>query len=332
MYEIFLSILIAFILCVIVSPLVIIFAKKLKLKQTIYEYVDMHNSKKGTPTMGGLSFLIAITITSLIITRASGVLANITIVVTLAYGVLGFLDDFIKIKLARNLGLRAYQKVIGQVAIAIIIGIFVYSSGLVGTDIYIPFTTISLDLGYFIIPFTILVFLATTNSVNLTDGLDGLASGTSLAFLVGFTFMFYILLSKFGYLPNILAEQTNLLIVGGAGIGALLGYLMFNCYPAKIFMGDTGSLALGGLLSCLCIFSKQVLLIPILGACFVLSSVSVIIQVFSFKLTKKRVFLMAPYHHHLEKKGIHETRITFIYIVITSIISVSGILITLLLN
>lgn len=332
MEKIFLSVLIAFVVGIIISPLIIKFARKVKANQTIYEYVDMHKGKKGTPTMGGVIFILAIILGSVFLFKGNFKLAIITLMVMLAYGIIGFLDDFIKIKCARNLGLKPYQKIIGQVSIAVIVGFFVYSSNLVGSEIYIPFTTIAVDLGWWIIPFTILVFLATTNSVNLTDGLDGLAGGTSLSFLVCFTFIFYFLLQQSNITGLQFIEQQNLLVVCGAGIGALLAYIMFNCYPAKIFMGDTGSLALGGFLSCLCIFTKQTLLIPILGACFVASSISVILQVVFYKLTKKRIFLMAPLHHHFEKKGVNETRIAVIYIVITSIIGIASILLTILLN
>lgn len=333
MEKIFLTILIAFCVGIFLSPLVITFAKKLKANQTIYEYVDMHKSKSGTPTLGGIIFIIAIIVSVFFVLDENSKLALITIVVMLAYGIIGFLDDFIKIKCARNLGLRPYQKIVGQLVIAIIIGVFVYKSNLVGTKIYIPFTTNLIDLGWGIIPLTILVFIATTNSVNLTDGLDGLAGGTSLAFIVSFLFVFYILISKQNLPSNVLLfEQKNLMLVCGSSIGALLAYLIFNCYPAKIFMGDTGSLALGGLISCICIFSKQTLLIPILGACFVASSVSVIMQVCYYKLTKKRIFLMAPLHHHFEKKGMNETRIAVIYIIITFIIGVGSVLTTLLIN
>ena len=333
MEKIFVSILVAFMTGLVISPLVINLTRRLKANQEIYEYVDMHKSKKGTPTMGGIIFIFSIILSSLLLMTENRQLGLITLGVMTAYGVIGFLDDFIKIKLKRNLGLRPYQKIIGQLAIAVIISVFVYKSNLVGSSVYVPFLTKTIDLGWVIIPFTILVFIATTNSVNLTDGLDGLAGGTSLAFITSFVFILFIMLTKLNLPSNIyLFEQKNLLIVGGGAIGALMAYLMFNCYPAKIFMGDTGSLALGGLIACLCIFSKLVLLIPIIGACFVASSVSVILQVCYYKLTKKRIFLMAPLHHHFEKKGMNETRIAVIYIVVTTILGVGCILLTLLLN
>lgn len=333
MEKIFLAILLAFCVGIFLSPIIIKLASRLKANQQIYEYVDMHCGKKGTPTMGGIIFIVAIIVASIVCFKQNCKLAFISLVVMLCYGIIGFLDDFIKIKLKRNLGLRPYQKIIGQFAIAIIVGFFVYYSNLVGSKIFIPFSTQMIDLKAWIIPFTILVFIATTNSVNLTDGLDGLAGGVGLAYITSFLFIAFVLIGKQNMPSNIyFFEQNNLLIVCGAGVGALLAYLMFNCYPAKIFMGDTGSLALGGLIACVSIFTKQTLLIPILGACFVASSVSVILQVISFKLTKKRIFLMAPLHHHFEKKGVLETRIVVIYIIITSVIGVGSILLSLLIN
>lgn len=333
MNRIFTAILIAFVTCVVVSPVVIFLAKKLKAKQNIYEYVDMHKSKQGTPTMGGIAILIALIIGSVCTITKQNHLACVTLIITLCFGIVGFLDDFLKIVHKQNLGLKAYQKIIGQLAVAIIVTVFAYKHNFIGSTIYLPFSNSTINLGWWFIPFCLFVFLATVNAVNLTDGLDGLASGVSLSYLIGFVFICYIIYSKIsGVQVEFSQEQLNLLIVGGAGIGALLGYLLFNSFPALIFMGDTGSLALGGLISCLAIFLRQPFLILILGLCFVVSAVSVIIQVVWYKLTKKRVFLMAPFHHHLEKKGLHESKIVVIYIVTTTIISVGGILLTLLLN
>lgn len=332
MNRIFTAILIGFVIAVIVSPIVIFLAKKLKARQNVYEYVDMHKSKQGTPTMGGIGILVAIIIASICCFTSQNHLACVTLIITLCFGILGFLDDFLKIIHKQNLGLRAYQKIIGQLAIAIIVTIFAYKHNFVGTEIYLPFCQKTITMGWWFIPFCLFVFLATVNAVNLTDGLDGLAGGVSLTYLIGFVFICYLIyIKQTGVQVELKQEQLNLLIVGGAGIGSLLGYLLFNSFPALIFMGDTGSLALGGLISCLAIFLKQPLLILILGLCFVISALSVVIQVAYFKLTKKRVFLMAPFHHHLEKKGLNESKIVVIYIITTSIICVGGILLTLLL-
>lgn len=325
MDKFFLAITISFIICLIISPLVIRIIKKLKASQPLYEYVDMHNKKVGTPTMGGIIFLFGILITSFIFLSGQAKLAVVSLGVLLSFGLVGFLDDFLKIKHKQNLGLRAYQKIIFQVAISLIISLFAYSSDLVGSSVYVPFFNLELNLGAFYIPFTVLVFLAVTNSVNLTDGLDGLAGGVSLSYIVSFALIFYTVFSSLKNLGTnlvLIEEYQNLFFVMASSIGSLLAYLLFNSFPAKIFMGDTGSLALGGLIACLNIFTKQTLLIPILGIMFVVSSVSVILQVLKFKLTKKRMFLMAPFHHHLEKKGMHETKIVAIYIIVTIMVGV----------
>jgi len=285
----------------------------------------MHTKKSGTPTMGGLIFIVGIISTSLFFLSGQANLSYLTLAVFFSFGVVGFLDDFLKIRHKQNLGLKAYQKIIFQLLISLIVSFYAYFNGLIGSSIYLPFTNIEVNLGVFYIPFTILVFLAITNSVNLTDGLDGLAGGVSLSYITFFSLILFtvvISLENLGVNPQILNEYNNLFLIMGATIGSLLAYLLFNSFPAKIFMGDTGSLALGGLIASLNIFTKQTLLIPILGVMFVVSSVSVILQVIKFKLTKKRLFLMAPFHHHLEKKGMYETKIVVIYIVITIIVGV----------
>ncbi len=325
MDKFFLAITISFIICLIISPLVIKMIKKFKASQPLYEYVDMHNKKVGTPTMGGIIFLFGIIITSFIFIQGQAKLAVVSLGVLLSFGLVGFLDDFLKIKHKQNLGLKAYQKIIFQLSISIIISCFAYFSEFVGSSIFVPFFNKEINLGAFYIPFTVLVFLAVTNSVNLTDGLDGLAGGVSLSYIASFAIIFYTIflsLKNSGLNLLFVEEYQNLFFVMASSIGSLLAYLLFNSFPAKIFMGDTGSLALGGLIACLNIFTKQTLLIPILGIMFVVSSVSVILQVLKFKLTKKRLFLMAPFHHHLEKKGMHETKIVAIYIIVTIMVGV----------
>ncbi|MFA6667221.1 MAG: phospho-N-acetylmuramoyl-pentapeptide-transferase, partial [Bacilli bacterium] len=248
-------------------------------------------------------------------------LAVVSCASMLGFGLLGFLDDYIKIKYKQNLGLNVWQKIVGQVGLSFIISFFAYSNQFIGSVIDIPFVNNSIDLGGFAIPFYMFIYLCITNSVNLTDGLDGLASGVSLIYLlflgiiINFT---YVNLVNDGASLIMQNEYLNLMFVAFAGVGALLAYLVINCFPAKIFMGDVGSLGLGGLIGTLTIFSNQIFIMPILGICFVWSALSVIIQVIHFKKTKKRVFLMAPFHHHLEMKGVHENRIVFIYITITA--------------
>ena len=316
----------AFFFALIVSPLVISIMKREKIKQTILHYVDNHKLKNGTPTMGGLIFLIAISVVSLICFKGKSLYAKMSIIVFLAYGIVGFLDDFIKFRFKRNLGLRAYQKIIFQFLVSIAVGYFVYKN--IGGIILIPFTNKFVNFGLWIIPLVVLIYLATTNSVNLTDGLDGLATSTTLIFLLSFVILQIIFIETGVVLVNVsnLDELKNLSVVSVVACGVLLCFLLFNCFPAKIFMGDTGSLALGSLIASLSIFSGMELFIPILGIVFVASAVSVILQVAYYKLTKKRIFLMAPLHHHFEKKGVHEVRITFCYSLVSLIVGVVVIL------
>lgn len=321
-----------FLLTLIISPFVISFIRREKVKQTILHYVEEHKAKAGTPTMGGIIFLISISVVGLICFNGSSTLATISIVIFLAYGLVGFLDDFIKFKFKRNLGLRAYQKIIFQLAISIGIGFFAYYNSFVGGVLIVPFTKTTIDIGYWIIPLVAIIYLATTNSVNLTDGLDGLAGSTTIGYLISFVGLMLVLLQTVfissGQMQ--LEEYKNIVLLGGISLGAMLSFLVFNCFPAKIFMGDTGSLALGSLVASLAVFSRMSLYIPILGIMYVASSVSVILQVAYYKLTKKRIFLMAPLHHHFEKKGVHEVRITMCYFVITLLVGAVAIIINIL--
>ncbi len=305
----------------IIAPFYIKFAKKFKFGQNILGYVEEHFSKQGTPTMGGVIFIIPTIIASLIFAKSNLSLVLFCMAIFFSYAVVGFLDDFIKIKFKRNLGLRAYQKIIFQLVIALVVAFFVYKNELL-RGVYVPFSTKKIDFGWFVVPFIVFIFLATTNSVNLTDGLDGLAGGVSLV-----SFLFFALINTFYFtkVSYVLGEEyvtqmQNINIICVAVSGALLGFLAFNFYPAKIFMGDTGSLSLGALLACVCCFSGTSLYIPIICIMFVVSSLSVIMQVIHYKRTKKRIFLMAPFHHHLEHKGVNETKIVFIYIVLTVVV------------
>ena len=305
-------------LSVMVAPLIIKLMAKLKAKQTVLGYVKQHEYKSGTPTMGGFIFLIPALVFSLVEFKALSIVA-----VSLAMGfcLLGFLDDFIKIRFSRNLGLKPYQKIIGQVGLSAAAGYFVYASGYIGTEIALPFTQATLNMSWGIIPFVMLVYIAATNSVNLTDGLDGLAGYTSVAYFFGFSiliFLTYLDAERSGdteYAKRALALGVFCVSM----LGGVLGYLIFNGFPAKIMMGDTGSLALGAACASVAVFLKNPLLIVTSGIMFVWSSISVILQVLYFKLTKKRIFLMAPFHHHLEMKGLHESKIVTIYFVVSLI-------------
>ena len=262
--------------------------------------------------MGGFIFLVPAVV------LAAAEHTDFTLVATAlaaGYGVLGFLDDFIKIKFSRNLGLKPYQKIIGQLGLAAIAGYFCYASPYVDGMLHIPFAG-SVGLGWGIIPLTMLLFVACSNSVNLTDGLDGLAAYSSAGYFAVFAVVLYF---AFGDAEQSdYGEQLASLAAVSAGlVGALLGYTVFNANPAKVMMGDTGSLALGGMASAVAAFSGYTLLVPLVGIMFVWSSISVIVQVTAFKTRGRRVFLMSPFHHHLEMKGWSEARICALYLVLT---------------
>jgi phospho-N-acetylmuramoyl-pentapeptide-transferase len=295
---------IGFLLTVLLTPIFIPALQRMKFGQSIREEgPQSHMKKAGTPTMGGLVFIVSIVITTLGVAFYLEMLTTQTIVLVLVFvgfGVIGFLDDFIKVVLKRNLGLTSLQKVIGQIIIAVA-SFFLLSQGPFETTISVPFTDWSVDLGIAYVAFMIFWLVGFSNAVNLTDGLDGLVSGTaSIAF------------TTFGVLA-LVYQQLDIAIFAFAVTGALLGFLIFNANPAKVFMGDTGSLALGGALAMVSILVKQELLLVIVGVIFVIETLSVIIQVISFKTTGKRVFKMSPIHHHFELSGWSEWKVVVVF-------------------
>jgi len=324
-----LNIVVGFALSMILAPIVMYVIKKFKAKQNILEYVENHSSKQGTLTMGGLIFLIGSLISYFIFFNTKyNVIATLCLFSFLGYGLLGFLDDFLKIKFKHNEGLKAYQKFIGQVGIAVILSVFIYKSNIVGSEIYIPFMYKTINIGWWVIPFVILFYVAVTNAVNLTDGLDGLAGGISFVVLFVVSIIISLIIDSISNLGEgflLVSEYTNLIVFLGGVVGSLLAYLVFNSYPAKIFMGDTGSLALGGLIASVFALTRLYLLLLIIGIMFVLTTLSVIIQVIYFKITKKRVFLMAPLHHHFQLKGCNENKIVTIYIIVSIIVGIFSI-------
>lgn len=302
----------------VIAPFAVKALKRLKAGQTVLGYVTQHEHKTGTPTMGGIIFLLPAVIVCAVETTAFSLVA---MALTLGFGVLGFLDDFIKIRFHRNLGLKPYQKIIGQLGLSAIAAYFCFASPEIGTAISLPLGGGDGNLSWGIIPFVMLVFIATTNSVNLTDGLDGLAATTSAGYFLTFAVLTFLLFSDAsGAGESAEAKQLFSLAAFSASlVGGLMGYLVFNANPAKVMMGDTGSLALGAAAATVAVFSRNELLLPLAGIMFVWSSISVIMQVLVFKTAKRRVFLMAPYHHHLEMKGWSETRICALYMVLTLI-------------
>lgn len=314
-------------LSIILGLIVIPILKKIKVGQPIYEYVNTHKDKNGTPTMGGLFFILPCSFIFLFLKGENALMAVVAMTIGVAFMTVGFIDDFIKIKYKKNQGLKAYQKIIFQISIAIVAGVFAYKNSL--TIFHIPFFNGDVNLGFWTIPIVAIIFIAMTNSVNLTDGLDGLASNVSVVYLVAISLLIYIQITTKNSIYLINAEYENLILLSCCLIGGLMGFLLFNTSKASVFMGDTGSLSLGGFLAAISIFSSNSFFIPIVGFAFVFSSISVILQVIHYKRTKKRIFLMAPFHHHLQLKGLSESKISYIYVVVTAVLGIISIIFSL---
>lgn len=297
------TIAIALLITVLLSPIFIPFLRRLKFGQSIREEgPQSHLKKTGTPTMGGLMIIFSVIVTSIIMVykvspNGVGYELWLLIFVLVGYGILGFLDDFIKVAMKRNLGLTSKQKMLGQLVIALVF-YFILRSQNFSTYIQIPGTNIQWDLGWGYAILIIFMLVGTSNAVNLTDGLDGLLAGTAA-----------IVFGAFGILAWYGIPQNDVTIFSLAVVGALLGFLMFNAHPAKVFMGDTGSLALGAALAGVAILTKMEIILVVIGGVFVIETLSVIIQVISFKTTGKRVFKMSPLHHHYELLGWSEWRV-----------------------
>ncbi len=332
MIRYLLALISGFVLSALLTVPVIKLAKKLKLRQTVLSYVDNHASKSGTPTMGGIAFVLASAIVTLIFRRRGFTLGAMLIVLMLGFALIGFLDDFIKVYFKQNKGLSPKQKIIFQLIVSFVIAVFTYDNPEVADRLYIPFTLREISLGWFAVPFYMFIFIAFTNAVNLTDGLDGLAGKTATAYGVFFTAVIAVIVYSFGVSPSLGAEYSNLIIFTLSLIGALCGFLLYNSYPAKIFMGDTGALALGGALAGLAVMTKLSLIAPIIGVMYVLSCVSDVLQVLYFKRTGKRIFKMAPLHHHLERCGMHENKIVTLYTLITFLMGAVTLVLILVLN
>ena len=306
---------IGFLIVVILGPIFIPMLARFKFGQTVRdEGPQSHLAKNGTPTMGGVMMIVAILITGLTRAKISqGLIVGLICIV--GFGFVGFLDDFIKIKMKRSLGLKAYQKIILQFALALYIAYYQYSASPSATQLVIPFTNHIINLGIWYIPFMMIFIIGTVNAVNLTDGLDGLASGVTL------------IVSCFFILFAVSISNSDVAILAAATAGACLGFLGFNAYPAKVFMGDTGSMALGGAVVAFATLTNSPLLIVIVGFIYLAEALSVMIQVTYFKLTNgKRIFKMAPLHHHFEQCGWPETRVVFMFWIATVVLCWIGVL------
>ncbi|MBR2330106.1 MAG: phospho-N-acetylmuramoyl-pentapeptide-transferase [Clostridia bacterium] len=298
----------AFIVSFLFCKLLIPILKRVRAGQNILSYVKEHKSKGGTPTMGGIAFVAAAIAVTAFFLRERAQTVVLTMAVGLAYMCVGLLDDFLKCRRKDNLGLRAWQKFAFQACIALLTAFFCVKNGLTGLSI--PFTKIVVNIGFWAFPLIAFVFVATVNAVNLTDGLDGLASAVSIPFFI-----------TLGILIALQGGNDETSVLCFALVGALAAYLLFNSSPASVFMGDTGSLSLGGFAACIASFTGNALYILTVGVCFVISVVSVIIQVVYFKATGgRRVFLMAPLHHHFQEKGNSETKISYAYFAVTALI------------
>lgn len=311
--EIILPVLIAFGVSVILSPIIIPFLKKLKFGQFVRDDgPESHLKKSGTPTMGGLIILFSIVITSLFYVKEYPRIVPV-LFATLGFGLVGFLDDFIKVVMKRSMGLRAWQKMVGQFLVTGVFAYYIHSYTDLGTTMVIPFTGTVVDLGAWYWPLMFFVMLGTANGANFTDGLDGLASSVT------------VLIATF-FAVAAIAAGSSVAPITCAVVGSLLGFLVYNVYPARVFMGDTGSLALGGFVASTAYVLQMPLIILIVAFIYLAEVLSVIIQVVSFKTTGKRVFKMAPIHHHFELCGWPETKVVSIFSIVTAILCLIGML------
>jgi len=315
----FIAVVIAIVVSALMGPFIIPFLRQLKVGQNIREEgPQRHYAKAGTPTMGGIIIITAIMVATFIM-AGNNPEALTAVFVMLAFAAIGFWDDYIKVVLKRSLGLRAREKLILQIFTGFFFGLILIFYFHRGTSIIIPFNGATIELGYLYIPFVILVVIAAANAVNLTDGLDGLASGVTLFVALGL------------FLICLMTSHYQLGVFSMALAGACIGFLIFNHYPARVFMGDTGSMALGGAVAAVAAITRSELCLVILGGVYVIEALSVILQVFMYQTTGKRLFLMSPLHHHFELKGWSEIKIVKVFtlasllFVILGLISLKGV-------
>lgn len=313
--QIVIQVIVSLVITVLGTMIFIPILRRIKAGQSIREEgPKSHMTKSGTPTMGGIVIIIAVVATCLIMTELNSNMI-IILIAFISFGFIGFLDDFVKVSMKRNLGLTVRQKILIQVLIAVGIAIYQAQVSVYGTTIIIPFVNVYWDLGIFYIPFIAFVVVAMANSVNLTDGLDGLASGVTM-----------IVTLFLALVANALHFQSAGVFCG-ALTGACLGFLVFNKHPAKVFMGDTGSMALGGGVAAAAIIMNIELIIPIAGGVYVAEALSVILQVWYFKRTGgKRLLKMSPLHHHFELSGWKETKVVAVFWLVTAVLCVISLL------
>ncbi len=294
-------------------------------KQEVHALYDLHHHKQGTPTMGGILMVLSTIVAAVLWGDLRNNYVLLSLLALLWLGFVGFTDDYIKLKYKRSKGLSARAKLLGQLLLGAIVGVVIYLNPDLSTSIDVPFLkNVSLELGVFYIAFVILVIVGTSNAVNLTDGLDGLATGCVLMVVFSYGILTYLTghvrFSQYLFIPYI-EGVGELTVLCAAILGACMGFLWFNCYPASVFMGDVGSLALGGFIGLTAILIKKELLLVIVGGVFVIEALSVILQVGSFKLRKKRIFKMAPLHHHFQMMGWSESKVIVRFWIVSAILA-----------
>lgn len=307
--TILVSVIVSFAVSVLLGPVVIPFLRRLKVGQTIRdEGPQSHLKKNGTPTMGGILILLSVVVTSLLFVRDYPSIIPI-LFLTLGFGLVGFLDDYIKVVLKRSMGLRAWQKMALQIVVTGVFAYYLLHYTEVSLAMKVPFMDgVYLDFGWLNVPILFLVVIGTVNGTNFTDGLDGLASSVTVLVATFFTVV-------------AIGTGSGIEPVTCAVVGALLGFLLFNVHPASVFMGDTGSLALGGFVAACAYMMQMPLFIVIVGFIYLAEVLSVILQVSYFKLTGgKRIFKMAPIHHHFELCGWSETRVVAVFSIVTALL------------
>lgn len=314
-YQVFLTALLALLLTAVLTPVWIRFQRSKNVGQVVRtDGPAEHLQKEGTPTMGGLLLVLSVIIIYFLMVGVTNYSSKgaLALGMVLAAGLIGFIDDVSKVMNARSLGLRARYKLVWLMAIALFFGYFFISNVNLSSTLTIPFVGVSIDLGWLYLPFLFLLIAGTTNSVNLTDGLDGLAAGTATIVMMA--------------LAGIAFRQgrLDLAIFAAAVAGSCIGFLWYNAYPANIFMGDTGSFALGGAIAAMAILTKTELFLAIIGGIYVIESLSVILQVLFFRYFKKRIFKMAPIHHHFEMLGWSETTIMVRFWIVSGVLSGVG--------
>src|SRR5918911_4631327 len=322
MVRVLLAGLAAMLVSIIAGPRFIAFLRRKEYGQTIRaEGPEHHVTKQGTPVMGGL-LMLAVAAAAFLALSKYTVPALTVLFVTLACGAIGFIDDFIKVTHQRSLGLKGRWKLVLLAAITVGVGIAARHQHL-PTEVYVPGVG-ALQLSYAWYGLLFLVIAGAANGVNLTDGVDGLAAGTGIIALFTYTAMAIVLYIRTGSPGHRFDTRLDLAIVGAALIGSLIGFLWFNAFPADVFMGDTGSMAIGGALAAFAIMTKTIFLLLLIGGIFVIEALSVIIQVFTFKYLGRRVLLMAPIHHHFEMKAWSDTKIMVRFWILSGILCAAG--------